>query len=268
MTNAIILAAGLGSRLSPLTDDKPKSLIKFGQETLLERNIAMLRKYGIEDISIVTGYKKEKINFSGINYYENKNYKDNSTLASLFFAEEKILESTIITYSDIIFDEFILQRLLNTKNEISVVIDKNWIEYWNLRIDESIVDATETAIFNEKNLVTSIGKKNPNANGHFIGLMKLEQKGSKIFRNLYYESQNSSNENSNTLNKKITFEKLRIVDLLQGLIDKNNSINSLLIHNGWLEFDSLNDYKLYSEMLDDGSISKLIKLNYSKNKSE
>ena len=51
-------------------------------------------------------------------------------------------------------------------------------------------------------------------------------------------------------------------------MDKNNSINSLLIHNGWLEFDSLNDYKLYSEMLDDGSISKLIKLNYSKNKSE
>ena len=58
MTNVIILAAGLGSRLSPLTDDKPKSLITFGKETLLERNVNMFKKNGINDISIITGYKK------------------------------------------------------------------------------------------------------------------------------------------------------------------------------------------------------------------
>ena len=51
MTNVIILAAGLGSRLSPLTNDKPKSLVKFGKETLLERNIHIFQKYGIKDIS-------------------------------------------------------------------------------------------------------------------------------------------------------------------------------------------------------------------------
>ena len=44
MTNVIILGAGLGSRLSPLTDDKPKSLITFGKETLLERNVNMFKK--------------------------------------------------------------------------------------------------------------------------------------------------------------------------------------------------------------------------------
>ena len=89
MTNVIILAAGLGSRLSPLTDDKPKSLITFGKETLLERNVNMFKKNGINDISIITGYKKDKIDFPGINYFENKNYVNNSTLESLFFAEEK-----------------------------------------------------------------------------------------------------------------------------------------------------------------------------------
>ena len=73
MTNVIILAAGLGSRLSPLTDDKPKSLITFGKETLLERNVNMFKKNGINDISIITGYKKDKIDFPGINYFENKN---------------------------------------------------------------------------------------------------------------------------------------------------------------------------------------------------
>ena len=63
MTNVIILAAGFGSRLLPLTKDKPKSLIEFGGKTLLERNIEIFKKHGINEITIITGYKKEKINF-------------------------------------------------------------------------------------------------------------------------------------------------------------------------------------------------------------
>ena len=47
MTNAIILAAGFGSRLLPLTKDKPKSLIEFDGKTLLERNIEIFKKHGI-----------------------------------------------------------------------------------------------------------------------------------------------------------------------------------------------------------------------------
>ena len=62
MTNVIILAAGFGSRLLPLTKDKPKSLIEFDGKTLLERNIEIFKKHGINDVTIVTAYKKEKIN--------------------------------------------------------------------------------------------------------------------------------------------------------------------------------------------------------------
>ena len=67
---------------------------------------------------------------------------------------------------------------------------------------------------------------------------------------------------TNDLNKNLSFEKLRIVDLLQGLIKRNYSINSILIDNGWLEFDTMNDYELYSDMLTQNTLSKLIKLNY------
>ena len=54
MTNVIILAAGFGSRLLPLTKDKPKSLIEFDGKTLLERNIEIFKKHGINNITIVT----------------------------------------------------------------------------------------------------------------------------------------------------------------------------------------------------------------------
>ena len=66
----------------------------------------------------------------------------------------------------------------------------------------------------------------------------------------------------NALNENLSFEKLRIVDLLSGLIKKNVKVNSILIDNGWLEFDTINDYELYSNMLNENKISQLIKLNY------
>ena len=262
MTNAIILAAGFGSRLSPLTDNKPKSLIEFGGKTLLERNVELLKNQEIDDITIITGYKKEKIKLVDVNYVENRNFENNSTLASLFFAEEKIQSSTIITYSDIIFEEKILKELMAMKNNITAVIDAKWKNYWKLRIDETISDATETAVFNTQKTITSIGQKNPEANGHFIGLMKLENNGSEKFKELFLKTKNESIGSKNDLNEELPFEKLRIVDLLQGLIKINYPLHALLIDNGWLEFDTINDYNLYSKMLNDKTLENLIKLNY------
>ncbi len=58
----IIVAAGLGSRLNPLTNDKPKGLLKIKGKSILERQLEILRQCGVRDISIVRGYKGEKIN--------------------------------------------------------------------------------------------------------------------------------------------------------------------------------------------------------------
>lgn len=262
MTNVIILAAGFGSRLLPLTKDKPKSLLEFGGKTLLERNIEIFKKNGINEITIITGYKKEKINFPDIKYIENENFEHNSTLQSLFYAIDDIKDSTIITYSDIIFEEKIIDELLIAEHDITVVVDAKWKDYWKLRIDETLNDATETAIFNDEKIITSIGNKNSQANGHFIGLMKLENHGSQKFKELFLKTKQNVVNGKNKLNDELSFEKLRIVDLLEGLIKNNFSIHALLINNGWLEFDTINDYKLYNEMLDHKVLGKLIKLNY------
>ena len=69
---AIILAAGRGSRMKNLTDDKPKYLVKLHQKPLLERQLESLRKSGINEIAIVTGYKHEML--SSYNLAEFKIY--------------------------------------------------------------------------------------------------------------------------------------------------------------------------------------------------
>ena len=65
--NPIILAAGLGSRLGPYTKEKPKAMLEFANQTLLGRLIKKFQNFGITDITIVTGYKSDKIDFPGIN---------------------------------------------------------------------------------------------------------------------------------------------------------------------------------------------------------
>ena len=71
---AIILAAGIGSRLRPLTNDKPKCMVKLLDETLIERQIKIFHSYDINDNTIVTGYKSEVIDMPGVNYVNNTNY--------------------------------------------------------------------------------------------------------------------------------------------------------------------------------------------------
>ena len=262
MTNAIILAAGLGSRLLPLTKDKPKSLIKFAGKTLLETQIELFRENGIQDISIVTGYNKDKFSLKDVTYFENLDYKQTSTLLSLFCAKEKIMNSTIISYADIIFEENVLKKILKTQDEISLVNDRRWLEYWDIRPDETSDEATETVYVDQKNCVRFIGKKTQNSNAHFIGLMKLQNSGTQKFLESFEILKKNYEKEREIIKTNLTFNKLRIADLLQMMIKNNVEIKSIPTDNGWLEFDTINDYELYSNMLNENKISQLIKLNY------
>ena len=75
---SIIIAAGLGSRLKGYTEALPKCMLMFGDKTLLERQLEVYEGCGIKDISVVRGFKKEKINYEGLNYYDNTDYHNNN----------------------------------------------------------------------------------------------------------------------------------------------------------------------------------------------
>ena len=103
--NAIILAAGEGTRLKPLTENKPKGLVSLFGKSIIERQIEIFRACNITDISIVTGYLNEMIQFPDITYFENTKYDTTNMIESLFCAKEKLMESTIISYGDIIYEK-------------------------------------------------------------------------------------------------------------------------------------------------------------------
>ncbi|KPK42360.1 MAG: hypothetical protein AMJ78_02840 [Omnitrophica WOR_2 bacterium SM23_29] len=130
---AILLAAGIGKRLKPLTDITPKSLIRVGDKTVLERMLDSLIGVGIKDIYVVVGHLKEKIKknvgrkYSGIqvHYIFNRDYKRGSVL-SVWAARRYFDDDMLLMDSDVIFENKILDRLVNSKNENCLLMDKDY----------------------------------------------------------------------------------------------------------------------------------------------
>jgi len=154
---AIILAAGEGKRLRPLTNDIPKCLVKLFGKSILERQIEIYKKSNVTEIVIISGYKREKIQIPNIQEYHNKNFDSTNMLETLFCAENELKDSVIISYGDIIFEKKILDLLINSKEDFSVIIDKKWKEYWFTRMDEPVKDA-ESLKLDSNDFIIDISK--------------------------------------------------------------------------------------------------------------
>ena len=242
-SKALIIAAGLGSRLKKHTENLPKCMLDFGGKTLLQRQLESYKQNGIKDISLVRGYKKEKINYKDIKYFENKDYKNNNILNSIFYAEKVISGNIIISYSDILFDKSVVERTLKSDHDISVVVDIDWRGYYVGRKDHPISEA-ENVIFNSNNEVEKIGKintGNQEVHGEFIGMIKLSNRGTEIFKEHFHRLKKIY-WNKPFQRAKI-FQKAYLTDFIQELVDIGIKVHCVIIESGWKEIDTVEDYK-------------------------
>jgi L-glutamine-phosphate cytidylyltransferase len=240
---SIIIAAGLGSRLKGYTEALPKCMLMFGDKTLLQRQLEVYKGCGIDNISVVRGFKKEKINYDGLTYYENSDFKNNNILNSLFYAEEAISGNVIISYSDILFDEIVVNRLLESDADISIVVDIDWRGYYVNRKDHPI-DEAEKVIFNANNEVLKIGKvitTKQDVYGEFIGMMKLSPRGSEIVKLHFNRAKKIFWDKP--YQRAQTFQKAYITDLIQDMVEMGVSIHCVIIERGWKEIDTVEDYE-------------------------
>lgn len=133
-TKAVILSAGFGSRIRPLTDNNPKTLLSVGGITILERMLTSIQSCGIDEIVVVVGYQHERIEtfvcnkFPELNvrFVVNNRYGETNTGYSLMLAEEFMAGSSFVKFDgDVVFDEKVLRRLLASAEENCLCIDRN-----------------------------------------------------------------------------------------------------------------------------------------------
>lgn len=237
MTKAIILAAGMGTRLRPLTDDRPKCLVALAGKPLLDYQIDVLQSAGIFDIHVVGGYMADKLGRSDITLHVNKEFETTNMVYTLFRAEEELRgeENVVISYGDIVYEATVLQKLLRCESEVCVVSDREWLRYWRARFSDPLDDA-ETFRVDYRGRIISLGGKpetTDEVEGQFIGLMKFRKDSLSNLKKAWLNLQ--------SVLKPGQADALYTTDLIQHLIDHDWEVSPVFIENGWAEVDSPTD---------------------------
>lgn len=250
----IILAAGQGTRLRPLTDHCPKCMVNVNGRSIIERQLDVIYSCGIkeEDITIVTGYcsnvLQKKFRGTGINFTFNTEFEATNMVYSLMCARQVMEqeEDILVSYGDIIYSQEVLQKLLNSKENISVIVDDGWYDYWSERFENPLDDA-ETLMFDNDSYLTEIGQKTESlekVQSQYIGLMRFREEGIKAVLEFSENIKAGKVINGSLSKTGRSYEKMYMTDLLQGMVEEGHKLRAVHINRGWYEIDDCEDLEV------------------------
>ncbi|MEI9940480.1 MAG: phosphocholine cytidylyltransferase family protein [Pseudomonadota bacterium] len=129
-TAAVILVAGIGSRLRPMTDDRPKALVDLGGETILGRTVRLLASYGVQKIVLATGYREDAVRAAMegapvvVEYCRNPEFDRTQNSVSLALCRGALGSDAFFKLDgDVVFQRQVLERLDASSAELAVAVD-------------------------------------------------------------------------------------------------------------------------------------------------
>jgi L-glutamine-phosphate cytidylyltransferase len=252
----ILLVAGEGKRLRPYTLDRPKCMVEIEGISLIDRQLAVLNSEGIDNIVLIGGYKSEMLKEYSFKLRNNPRFFETNMLWTLFCAEDELDGEVIISYGDIIYSRKILQALLESTEDIAVTIDKDWESYWQARNDNPLGDA-ETLKLRKDGTISEIGQK-PKAlseiEGQYMGLMKFSSKGLRQMKEIFHKALRDESILGGSV------ENAYMTDMLQAVIDSDQLISAVLVHDEWVEVDTVSDLELKETIMRVKSIESQLKV--------
>lgn len=237
---AIILAAGKGSRLKEKTENIPKALVSIDGVSLIIRTLNILSNYKIDEVIIVVGYLKEiikktigkKYNNMKITYVDNDLYDKGNNIYSLFLTKDYIKDDCLLLECDLYFSKRIIDSIIDEVNDCSVMVSK---------YNKNTMNGT-VITFDEKYNITDL-------------IVKSKQKENFSFDNKYKTVNIYKFSKNFFLNKYIpnidTYIKTESMNsyyelVLGGLIYYNNdNIKAVVVDEKlWCEVDDEDDLKI------------------------
>lgn len=247
--------------MGKLTIDKPKTLVNFLGQPIIEYQLKVLRSMNIEPIFIVRGYKREVFSLQDVVYYDDLDGLN--MVNAMFKAIQEFDDELVISYGDIIYSKEILSALLNSNNAINVAYDLDWFPQFSLRFSNPYEEIESFKI--ENNRIIEVGqriKTHEDVQGQFIGLIKLSREGALLFRSHYLKRKS---EFSDKPFKNKNFGMIFTTEFLQDLIDEGHVINGCAVRRGWIEFDHASDLYRYEGAFNSGKLGNIIDIAQIKN---
>ena len=241
----IVLAAGMGTRLRPETETKPKCMVPYAGKPLLHHQLAVLSSVPELKVFIAGGYKSEAIESQGHPVIVNRNFSSTNMVYTLFntlAAVDEEVDNLFVSYGDIIFSSKVFEKLLAHSGHFSIVADLDWKSYWEARMDDIASDA-ESFRTNEQNEIIELGKRVDSVDqveAQYIGLMKFSGTAVKEINAHWKKLSESHSSNS--------VENMYMTDFIQSLIDSGKKVEPVFISSGWMEFDTLEDLQVGSRL--------------------
>ena len=173
---AIILAAGKGSRLEPVSGESVKCLVQLGGVSLIERQVSYLRACGIAEIAVVVGFQAERIRrICGpeVEYIENPIFAETNSLYSLWLARHFFRDGFVVMNSDVFFHPLLLSDLLSAKHEDAFLVSwRNGTKYGDEEMKVKVRGGT---------LLDISKTMDPNeADGENVGIVKFGASGAVL----------------------------------------------------------------------------------------
>lgn len=262
---AIILAAGMGTRLGKYTQGLPKGMLAFMGKTLIERQVEVLRSENITDITIIRGYMPHKINIHGMHYLENPDFSTTNMVTTLMAAREQLLNATedvLVCYSDIIYERRLIETIKRSNAQVSVLADDNYLEYWQARLDDWQNDI-ESLQYDDKNNIFEIGTPRcplEHAKSRYVGMIKFTPQALKELVHAFDQNKKQYWDSDAPWRKSKSFRKAYMTCMLQELVDRGVEVKAVRVSHGWMEFDTVEDYEKALTWVKNGILKRFIAL--------
>jgi choline kinase len=243
---AVILAAGRGSRMAQLGDERPKCLVELEGRPLIERQVAALQRGGAQEIGVVRGYRADMIDFAGLTYFANERWADTNMVMSLAAAAPWLRSGpVIVSYADIFYRGELVRGLADAPGPLVITYDRTWRRLWTRRFADPLADA-ETFRIDAAGQLLEIGGKTTrieDIEGQYMGLLKFTPPAWAVIEALL-----------DTLDAQ-TRDRLDMTGLLRRLLaGKNLPIGTFATDGQWGEIDNPEDVALYQNMLKEGDL--------------
>src|SRR6266478_6545814 len=244
---AVVLAASRGRGLEAITTDRPKVMLPIAGRPLLRWLIDGFKKEGINDITVVGGYRADAIETAGIKLVVNERHAETGELASLACAVDALESDTIISYGDLLFRSYVLRDLVESKADFSVVVDSSPTGASNRTVRDFAYcsRADDRGLFGTQVLLERIANgadtkyeaqipaaSDAAAQGRWIGMLNVSRRGLAKLKIVLAE-----------LRLRPDFDTLDMPALLNALIADGAAIEVLYVHGHWRGVNDLDDFR-------------------------